>query len=637
MTVFNLPDLGEGLPDAEIVKWWVREGDEVEVDQILGEITTAKATVEFPSPYKGRIVKFHGGPGDVIATGQPLITFALEGETASETEAPPPQAAEPSGAEAKTNGAIPAAGGAPAGVEVFRLPDLGEGLQEAEIVQWLVAEGEALELNQNMVEVSTDKAVVEIPAPVAGTVMKLHGAPGDIIATGAPLIEIAGEGGAVAGMMAAAPKPKTKPKTEPIEEEAGLVVGQLEVTNKVVAETSTARDGVIASAAARALARKSKVDLNAVRGSGAEGAVTLADVRMAATAAPGEKEPAVAAAGAVKIGPAARATAQALGLDVAAISATGPKGVVTKEDVLGAARALTSGAAPAIAAVPAIAAGKGVRAAPRVRVHAQRSGVDIATISPSGFLGNITIADVDRAIRGAGVTAAPRAIVPLQAYRRPERGREVTGQPERVVGPRRVMAQLMAKSHAEVVATTIFDEADVTGWPEGSDITMRIVRAIVAAACVEPALNAWFDGAALEKTHHREVHLGVAVDAASGLYVPVLRDVDTRSPEDVRADLDRLRALITDQKITAREMRGATITLSNYGMIAGRFATPVISPPEVAIVGIGGLFHQLAMTERGIENRRLMPVSLTFDHRACTGGDSARFLAALLQDLSLNH
>lgn len=624
MTVFNLPDLGEGLPDAEIVKWWVKEGDEVEVDQIIGEITTAKATVEFPSPYKGRIVKFHGGPGDIIETGQPLITFALEGEDAGEADVEPADAADPPEEKAKTNGEIPASTSAPAGVEVFRLPDLGEGLQEAEIIQWLVAEGEKLELDQNMVEVSTDKAVVEIPAPFAGTVVKLHGAAGDIVATGAPLIEIASEGSAAPEIVPVEP-------VEPVEEDRGTVVGKISVSDRIVAETSTSKGGVTANAAVRALARKLKVELNAVPGSGADGAITLADIRTAATAAPAEKEPAVAAAGAVKIGPAARATAQALGLDVAAISATGPKGVVTKEDVLGAARILTSGAGPAIAA------GKGVRAVPRVRVHAQRSGVDIATISPSGFLGSVTIADVDRAIQGGATAAAPRAIVPLQAYRRPERGREVTGQPERVVGPRRVMAQLMAKSHAEVVATTIFDEADVTGWPEGSDITMRIVRAIVAACFVEPALNAWFDGAALEKTHHREVHLGVAVDAASGLFVPVLRDVDTRAPEDVRADLDRLRERISDQKITAREMRGATITLSNYGMIAGRFATPVISPPEVAIVGIGGLFHQLALTERGIKNHRLMPVSLTFDHRACTGGDTARFLAALLQDLSLNH
>jgi len=119
------------------------------------------------------------------------------------------------------------------------------------------------------------------------------------------------------------------------------------------------------------------------------------------------------------------------------------------------------------------------------------------------------------------------------------------------------------------------------------------------------------------------------------MFVPVIKGADDIGGPGIRAELNRLRGAIDDGSIKMAEMSGATITLSNFGMIAGRFATPIVSPPEVAIVGIGGLFEKVVMTEKSIENQRVMPVSLTFDHRACTGGEAARFLAAILADLKL--
>ncbi|MFQ5534324.1 MAG: 2-oxo acid dehydrogenase subunit E2 [Sphingomonadales bacterium] len=633
MTVFNLPDLGEGLQEAEIVQWLVSVGDELELGQTMVEVSTEKAVVEIPAPFDGTVTRLYGGAGDMIATGAPLIETG-DGEPASAVETPSEPAVVDQAAVVETPSATPAAP-ISAGAEVFNLPDLGEGLQEAEIVQWLVSVGDKLELGQTMVEVSTEKAVVEIPAPFEGTVTRLHGGPGDVIATGAPLIEISGGGAAEAAPPA--------PKTMPIQEDQGTVVGEIVVGSRVTAETTTTKGGVAASTAVRALARKLKVDLSRINGTGVDGEITLKDVRAAEAGSAPAAAPAPAVIPprqqdqAVKIGPVARATAQALGIDAGAIAGTGPKGVISRHDVLGAAARLL-GARPAAAmAAPLdaggpVSSGKGVKAAPAIRAHARQKGVDISSISSSGFLGNVTIADVDRAIAGAGQA---QAFVPLQAYQRPERSRAVTGQPERIVGPRRVMAQAMAKAHAEIAATTIFDEAEISGWPQGTDITLRIIRAIVAAAMVEPALNAWFNGERMERTLHSHVNLGVAVDSPHGLFVPVLNKVDACASAEIRADLDRLRGAIADQSIKTTEMQGATLTLSNYGMIAGRFATPMVSPPEVAIIGIGGLYSQLALTERGIEKGRFIPVSLTFDHRACTGGDAARFLGGLLKDLSL--
>ena len=637
MTDFKLPDLGEGLPDAEIVQWLVAEGDRIEEGQTMVEMSTAKAVVEIPSPYTGTVVKLHGGPGDVIDTGAVLITFALEGEEitpSEETEAlsdsdRPDAAAESAEADEPDLG------------EVFLLPDLGEGLPDAEIVQWLVAEGDAVEEGQNMVEMSTAKAVVEIPAPFTGTVSKLFGQAGDVIETGKPLVAIA---------TGAAPKAKPDAKSEPKDkkkasEKAASVVGAMEVGDQIKAESTIDADGIKASAAVRALARKRRIDLGTLSGTGPDGEVTLADVRAAPdgrTASASEAQKAKreatgkAEAGA-QIGPAARSLAGSLGIDPSGIAPTGPRGSVSKKDVLETARSRMSGGALALRSSgdSSLAAGKGIKAAPRVRAYARDLGLDIRAAKASGPQGSVTTSDVDVALK-----AANEALLgDFQAggeYRRPERAYEVSGQAERLVGPRRVMSQAMAKANSEVCHTSLFDQADIAGWAEGSDITGRIMRAVIAASMVEPAINAWFDGETLKKTIHKEVHLGVAVDSPKGLFVPVIKNADSLAPDDLRAELNRLRGAIADGSIKAAEMSGGTLTLSNFGMIAGRFATPIVMPPEVAIIGIGGLFNQLVLVGEFVEEHRHMPLSVTFDHRAATGGEAARFLAAMIADLSLN-
>jgi pyruvate dehydrogenase E2 component (dihydrolipoamide acetyltransferase) len=626
MTDFKLPDLGEGLPDAEIVQWLVAEGETIEEGQAMVEMSTAKAVVEVPAPYTGKVIKLYGGPGDVIDTGSVLVSFALEGEEVSPDSG---QQAEPANAEEPELG------------EVFLLPDLGEGLPDAEIVQWLIAEGEAIEEGQAMVEMSTAKAVVEVPSPFSGTVSRLFGQAGDVIDTGKPLIAIATD---------AAPKPKAAAKSEVSQkdespDQAASVVGEMVVGNEIKTEAPIGADGLKAGAAVRALARKKKVDLKSLKGSGADSEITLADVRAAkegeATAgleAAEVNRKATGAAGSeAPIGPAARSLADSLGIDPAGIPPTGPRGTVCKQDVLEAARSQMSGRAQALQSSgdSSLAAGKGIKAAPKVRAYARDLGLDIRAAGASGPAGNVTTADVDAALK-----AANEALLgDFQAgeYRRPERSYEVSGQPERLSGPLRVMSQTMTKANSEVCHASLFDQADIAGWPEGSDITGRIMRSVIAAAMVEPAINAWFDGETLEKTTHKEMHLGVAVDSPRGLFVPVVKNADALSPKELRAELNRLRAAITEGKIKPAEMSGGTLTLSNFGMIAGRFATPIIVPPEVAIIGIGGLFSRLVLAGEYVEEHRHMPLSLTFDHRAATGGDAARFMAAMIADLSLGY
>ncbi|GHD68783.1 dihydrolipoamide acetyltransferase component of pyruvate dehydrogenase complex [Luteimonas padinae] len=473
--------------------------------------------------------------------------------------------------------------------KTFHLPDLGEGLPDATIVEWFVKVGDTVRLDENLVSMETAKAVVEVPSPVSGKVLKLAGGAGDVVITGAMLAEFeidpslpqraegqdtghhhggghgvgsedpapdhrvvaSDEGGAIED--AGEPAPKATATGE--RADSGTVVGAMQSSDAVHTEQAVAVGGVRAMPAVRAQARKLKVDLSRVRGTGPDGTVTMADVKRAA------------ADGSAAVGAATAATR-------------------------GAAMANTSGQ-PGVAAV---AAPTGASGADRGRTALSASGKPMRTQPP-------------------GVTAS--------------------GQPEQLKGVRRNMARVMADAHSKVVPTTLVDDADLHAWVGKQDITARLIRAICAAAKAVPALNAWFDGDNLTRTMHPHVDIGIAVDTDDGLFVPALRNADVLDAAGVRAGIQRLRAQVEDRSIPASELSGYTISLSNFGMFAGRYATPVVVPPCVAIVGAGKLSQDVVAVIGGIEVHRRMPISLTFDHRAATGGEAARFLKAILDDLVL--
>ncbi|MFZ5723565.1 MAG: dihydrolipoamide acetyltransferase family protein [Pseudomonadota bacterium] len=358
----------------------------------------------------------------------------------------------------------------------FCLPDLGEGLHDAEIVDWHVRDGDEVAVDQLLLTVETAKAIVEIPSPVAGRIRHCFGKPGDVVAVGEPLVEFAGE-------------------------DSGTVVG------------------------------------------------TLASVPTPAA----DRFRAAPAAGAV--------------------------------------------AGPAVIALAA------------------RLGVDLSTVSGSGPGGRLQARDVEDA-----------ALQQKSAAGKPARG-------EALRGMRRSMAIAMENAGRVVVPVSIFDEADIGDWPPHADISVRIARAIAAACIAEPALNAWYDGNTRRRELCPQVDLGIAVDTPDGLLVPVLRDIAGRDDASLRVGIDRLEADARARKIPPEELRGATITLSNFGVFAGRHATPVVVPPTVCIVAAGRIHEGARVIGGQVAARRLLPLSVTFDHRAVTGGEAARFLAALLAAL----
>jgi 2-oxoisovalerate dehydrogenase E2 component (dihydrolipoyl transacylase) len=359
----------------------------------------------------------------------------------------------------------------------FLLPDLGEGLEEAEIVTWHVNEGDRVVVDQPLVSVETDKAVVEVPSPWSGRIARLFGGKGDLIKVGAPLVEFA----------------------EGEQSDTGTVVGELGQGEKTLREAEA---------------------------------------------------PTPAPARTLQVLPAVRALARKLDVDLNLVQATGPGGTITRADV-------------------------------------ERAAKSLAEAGPA----------------------------------------------EPLRGMRRAMAQRMAAAHTEVVRTTVTDEADIEDWRKGEDVTIRLVRAIAAACQAEPSLNAWYNAGAGERRLIKRIDIGIAVDTEGGLIVPVLRNVGERDARDLRAGLDRLRADAAARSIPPEELRGATITLSNFGMIGGRFANLIVVPPQVAIIGAGRIDQRVLVHNGEPAARRVLPLSLTVDHRVVTGGEAARFLVALKADL----
>jgi 2-oxoisovalerate dehydrogenase E2 component (dihydrolipoyl transacylase) len=374
-------------------------------------------------------------------------------------------------------------------MKAFHFPDLGEGLHEAQIVEWHVAEGDEVAADAPLLSVETDKAVTEVPAPWKGRIAKLCAAVGATIHVGDEVVRYEGD---------------ERPQ-------------------------ATAAAQHQRAAPAEAPARRPSAHAERVRAM-----------------------------------PAVRILIAELGLDLAGLAGSGPDGTILARDLAGLLRSRGGGSNR-----PSPVAG---------------SGADDAGWQP-------------------------------------------------LSGLRRSMALNMERSRAEVVPATVHEEADVSAWTKGADVTVRLVRALIAGITAEPALNGWFDGARGRKLEG-QLHLGVAVDISDGLIVPVLRDAGSRQSTELRRALDRLIEGARRRTLAPGDLMGATMTLTNYGMIAGLHATPVVIPPQIAILGSGRIGVRPSAGKDGPRLARILPLSLTYDHRCVTGGEAARFLRAVIGSLA---
>ncbi|HEY5759989.1 MAG TPA: 2-oxo acid dehydrogenase subunit E2, partial [Steroidobacter sp.] len=252
---------------------------------------------------------------------------------------------------------------------------------------------------------------------------------------------------------------------------------------------------------------------------------------------------------------------------------------------------------------------------------AKRLGVELSTCQATGRHGLVSVDDV-LARANPGKSQRSAAVPGLTDA-------------DKLRGPRKAMAQSMALSRDEIAMCTIFDDADIDVWKDRGDISIRLVRAIVAGVKAEPALNALFDPAGPSRKLIEQIHLAIAVDTSEGLIVPVLRDVTSQSAAQLRVQLDDIKQRTRARTITPEEMRDYTFTLSNFGTVAGRYATPLVVPPTVAILAAGKLQRDVVAGAKAPEIHVRLPLSLTFDHRCVTGGEALRFLAAVIADLQL--
>lgn len=413
----------------------------------------------------------------------------------------------------------------------FRFPDVGEGIAEGTIVRWLVQPGDTVRVDQLLVEVETDKAVVEIPAPRAGTVLQLPVAAGQTIRVGEVLAVI---GEADERSAPAAPSPVPAVATA-----SSSVVGALDMA---------------------------LMDLP-----------PPPELARAGPAGGGASAPRILAI------PSVRKLARELGVDLARVTPTGPHGRTRREDVL---QAAAQQGTPPAEPTPAVAA---------------------------------ALPDTARDAYG------PIAFQPLSVLRR-------------------TIAHAMAAAATTAVPVTTTDECDVTdlvalrarsqehATAQGVHLTLLpfVMKAVVAALQQHPVLNATFDEAHERLILKQYYHLGMATETPEGLLVPVLKDADRKSILTLAHDIQHLTELARTRRIALPDLRGGTFTISNYGAIGGIFATPMLHLPEVAILGVGKLMQKPVVYQDAVAVRSVLPLSLTFDHRALDGAAAQRFLNTVL-------
>lgn len=406
-------------------------------------------------------------------------------------------------------------------VQVFRLPDLGEGLTEAELVTWLVAVGDEIAIDQPIAEVETAKSAVEVPSPYAGVVAVLHGAAGDVLAVGAPLIEVRAE--SAVEVEKEAYRGEERAGTQ--EGSGNVLIGYGTSGTAVSARTRKRRGAPVTTAA---------VTVDAVRTGG-----PIA-VRS----------------------PIVRRLAQERGVDLRSVSPTGPDGIITRDDV----------------------------------------------------------------VRATGAPSAPTG--------------DGVARTEALSMLRRTVAAKMSKSRTEIPEATVWVEVDAT---ELWDVRQRMVvdgaapsftailaRFVVSALAEYPVLGARLsaDGSAIE--YLDGIHLGVAADTERGLMVPVVRDAQTLNIDQLDAAIKAAADAARSGTASPAQLTGSTFTLNNYGSLGVDGSAAIINHPEVAILGIGRMIQRPWVVDNQIAIRRIVTLSLVFDHRVCDGGYAAGFLRSIV-------
>lgn len=542
--LIRVPDIGSG--EGEVIELFVKVGDTVEADQSILTLESDKASMEIPAPKAGVVKSLKVKLGDRLKEGDELLELEIEGAADAAPAAAPAAAAAPAPAAEKPAAAAeapaaPAAAPAEASVQNIHVPDIGSS-GKAKIIELLVKVGDTVEADQSLITLESDKASMEIPSPAAGVVESIAVKLEDEVGTGDFILKLKVQGAAPA----AAPAP--------------------------AAAAPAAKAEAAPAAAAPAPAAK-------------------------AEAAPAPAAAAPAPRGAkVHAGPAVRQLAREFGVELNAVSATGPHGRVLKEDV-------------------------------QVYVKAM---MQKAKESPAA----------GAATGGAGIPPIP--VVDFSRF----------GETEEVPMTRlmQIGASSLHRSWLNIPHVTQFDQADITDLEafrvaqkavaEKAGVKLTVLP-LLLKACAHllkelPDFNSSLAPSGKAIIRKKYVHIGFAVDTPDGLLVPVIKNVDQKSLLQLAAEAAALAAKARDKKLTADDMQGACFTISSLGHIGGTGFTPIVNAPEVAILGVSKATIQPVWDGKAFQPKLMLPLSLSYDHRVINGAAAARFtqrLSQLLNDI----
>lgn len=531
------PDLG-GADDVEVIEICVKVGDEVAAEDSLVVLESDKASMEVPSPMAGKVSRILLKEGDSLSEGGDILELEVSSAAEPLTEAEPAHEETAKQALAETNDIASTqtseATTSATSVEVIHVPDLG-GADEVEVIEVCVSVGDEVAENDSLLVLESDKASMEIPAPFSGKILSLKLKEGDKVSVAQVLgeMEVSAAQLAPAAEPAIAPAPAQEAQTAP----------------KTIAAVEEQR-------------RAQKVNER------------ISDL------SPSES---------VYAGPAVRKLARELGVDLAQVTGTAPKGRIVKEDVQNYVKNLVQRKGGA-AASATVTSGAGIPAIPEVD-FTKFGEVDVQAMSK---LHKITSANMHRSwLNVPHVTQFDDAdITDLEAFRKG------------------------MKAEAERKGVKL------TPLP-------FLLKAAAAALLAEPRFNASISHDGESMVYKKYVHIGIAVDTPAGLVVPVLRDVDKKNLWQLAAETAELAQKAKDRKLKPAEMQGGCFTISSLGGIGGTGFTPIVNAPEVGILGVSKLATKPVWNGSEFEPRSMLPLALSYDHRAVNGADAGRFLTYL--------